>query len=442
METLNSKQFEDILDMHWKLTIILVCAFGIIKEFRPATPFLTPYLITHPKNFTNVQLYSEIYPFWTYSYFVALIPSLFLTDFLRYKPVVVLEAVTLCATWILLIWGKTVWQMQIMQIMFGIASACELGYESYMFLIVDFKYYVSVSSYTRAATQIGRFFAYALAQFLVSFNYGSYLLLNQISFVAVCLTIPIALCFPPVTVSILRKKECKNADLNVIHSIFSERSTSLEQCDPSHCRITSESSQSANISAGILKYFRATCVQFTIFTRNKNVLKWSMWWALTTCGVYQVMNYIQTLWATMQVLSETYNGITECANTFIGAAISFSVQYVHLDWKENAEIILALTSGIIAVLLVIMPLCQSITPAYILYVGVIAIYNFLMTAACAAIASELDSASYAFVFGINTFIALSLESSLTLIVADKHGFALSIQKQVFLIFLSIFNENI
>lgn len=66
------------------------------------------------------------------------------------------------------------------QFITGIASACELGYESYMFLIVDKKYYKLVSSYTRAATLIGRFLAYALAQFLVSFNYGSYLLLNQV----------------------------------------------------------------------------------------------------------------------------------------------------------------------------------------------------------------------------------------------------------------------
>lgn len=61
--------------MHWKLIIVLVSAFGLIKEFRPATPFLTPYLISSPKNFTNVQLYSEIYPFWTYSYLVALVSN-------------------------------------------------------------------------------------------------------------------------------------------------------------------------------------------------------------------------------------------------------------------------------------------------------------------------------------------------------------------------------
>ncbi|OZC06361.1 hypothetical protein X798_06657, partial [Onchocerca flexuosa] len=64
------------IDVMWKkkksLIIVLVSAFGVIKEFRPATPFLTPYLISPPKNFTNEQVYSEVYPFWTYSYLVAL----------------------------------------------------------------------------------------------------------------------------------------------------------------------------------------------------------------------------------------------------------------------------------------------------------------------------------------------------------------------------------
>ncbi|VDM97321.1 unnamed protein product, partial [Onchocerca ochengi] len=104
--------------MNWKLIIVLVSAFGVIKEFRPATPFLTPYLISPPKNFTNEQVYSEVYPFWTYSYLVALVPSFFLTDLLRYKPIAITEAVALCVTWILLLWGNTIWQMQIMQITF------------------------------------------------------------------------------------------------------------------------------------------------------------------------------------------------------------------------------------------------------------------------------------------------------------------------------------
>lgn len=99
--------------------LFLICAYGVIKEFRPATPFLTPYLVNEPKNFTNNQLYSEIYPFWTYSYMTFLIPIFILTDRLKYKPVVIIEALSLTLTWIMLIYSNTLISMQVMQVVYG-----------------------------------------------------------------------------------------------------------------------------------------------------------------------------------------------------------------------------------------------------------------------------------------------------------------------------------
>ncbi|VDK28379.1 unnamed protein product [Gongylonema pulchrum] len=422
--------------MHWKATIVLICAFGIIKEFRPATPFLTPFLMSPPKNFTNVQVYSEIYPYWTYSYMVFLVPSFFLTDLLRYKPIVLVEAVSLCVTWILLIWGKTIWQMQIMQIAFGIASSCEIAYESYMFLIVDQKYYALVASYTRAATLAGRFFAYALAQFLISFKYGSYLLLNQISFVATCIIIPIGLAFPPITKEMIanraRKEEAQDQKQTT-------NTTNVDQegGEASKERGQQISKESTNPDAKppveeqtVGDYFRSMFGHFKVFKRNSLILKWSIWWALTSCGVYQVMNYAQSLWATMQIISDTFNGIAECANTLIGALISFGVQYMRVNWVARGEYILFGTSLAIAVFVAIMSQSKSIAVSYVLYVGNLCLWAEMCTCYSANIASQLDSASYGFVFGLDTFIALLLETILTFAVADKHGLALYIREQV------------
>ncbi len=46
------------------------------------------------------------------------------------------------------------------------------------------------------------------------------------------------------------------------------------------------------------------------------------------------------------------------------------------------------------------------------------------------LARKLKTDSYGLVFGLNTFVALVLQSILTFIVADQHGFALSIRIQV------------
>lgn len=67
--------------MHWKFTAALVCIYGVVKEFRPGTPFLTPFLKSSFKNFTNEEIYSEIYPFWTYSYLIFLVSNFCMLNF-------------------------------------------------------------------------------------------------------------------------------------------------------------------------------------------------------------------------------------------------------------------------------------------------------------------------------------------------------------------------
>ena len=46
------------------------------------------------------------------------------------------------------------------------------------------------------------------------------------------------------------------------------------------------------------------------------------------------------------------------------------------------------------------------------------------------LALNVNHESYAFIFGFNTFIALVMQSILTLVVADKRGLALEVRTQV------------
>ena len=54
---------------------------------------------------------------------------------------------------------------------------------------------------------------------------------------------------------------------------------------------------------------------------SKPVLMWSLWWALASCGNYQVQNYIQNLWEVISPHEESgtiYNGAVEAAGTLVG----------------------------------------------------------------------------------------------------------------------------
>uniref|UniRef100_A0AAF5RU16 Reduced folate carrier n=1 Tax=Wuchereria bancrofti TaxID=6293 RepID=A0AAF5RU16_WUCBA len=392
----------------------------MIKKFRPATPFLTPFLVSSYKNFTDVQLYSQIYPLWTYSYLVALIPIFFLTDALRHKPIVVLEAMSYCASHAIILWGNKVWQMQLMEITFGLSTASDIAYVSYMYAVIDQKHFKRITSYVRAATLFGKFLAYGSGQLLISTHLVSYLQLHEISFGFGCITLLMACILPSISSNMIKNKnlrEVENCDQTV--EINDDERVSLNAIP-------------STVDPGMKTYLQNVWKHLMIFKSKRIVLKWCIWWSLGSCGSFQVQNYVQNLWALLQQDDEAYNGITECTATLIGAIVCFFVQYLKIDWVKCGELVIWINSMIIAILLIVMSQTTSAFIAYIFYIALAIIYQLLMTAASTIIATELTTASYGLVFGSSTFVALLLQTILTLIVVDKHGLALDIRTQFFI----------
>ena len=54
-----------------------------------------------------------MYPVWTYSYLCVLVLVFLATDLLRYKAVIVVEGFAYVATWVTMLWGRGVGQMQV-----------------------------------------------------------------------------------------------------------------------------------------------------------------------------------------------------------------------------------------------------------------------------------------------------------------------------------------
>ncbi|KAI6173282.1 hypothetical protein M3Y98_01065100 [Aphelenchoides besseyi] len=369
------------------LIVGLICAIGIVKEFRPATPFLTPFLESPSKNFTNAELYSEVYPFWTYSYLLFIVPIFFLTDYLRYKPIVVLETASLTGTWIFFV--------QVAEVMFGIATSSEIAYLSYAYAVVEKRHYKKVTSYVRTAALIGKFFAFSMAQIMVTNSYGSLLLLNQISLGAVALTFLIALVVPPAPKQLLS----------------SHRVLSAERVDDVGL---TENENKEQRQSHLLPLKEYPGLLYSIF-KNRTIFMWSLWWALSTCGSYQVANYAQTLWAPMQNEGQ-----------FVGNGF-----YYKLNYQRYGSKLFVLSSIVSAALLLLMALTERVLLSYALYVINSSVYHLLIAAASSIIATELNSSNYSLVFGFNTFVALIFQSILTFVVNDKHMLALPIRRQFF-----------
>lgn len=73
-----------------KITLVL-CFFGTLREIRPSEPFVTEFLLGEWRNITEAQLNRDVYPVGTYSYLALLVLVFLITDFLRFKPVIILS---------------------------------------------------------------------------------------------------------------------------------------------------------------------------------------------------------------------------------------------------------------------------------------------------------------------------------------------------------------
>ncbi|KAM6218030.1 thiamine transporter 1 isoform 2-T2 [Rhynchocyon petersi] len=178
---------------------------------------------------------------------------------------------------------------------------------------------------------------------------------------------------------------------------------------------------------------------FLICYSSRPLLCWSVWWALSTCGYFQVVNYTQSLWE--QVMpsrhAAIYNGGVEAVSTLLGAVAVFAVGYIKISWSTWGEMTLSLFSLLIAAAVYIMDTVGNIWVCYASYVVFRIIYMLLITIATFEIAANLSMERYALVFGVNTFIALALQTLLTLIVVDAKGLSLGITTQ-FLIYTGYF----
>ncbi|NP_001263384.1 thiamine transporter 1 isoform b [Mus musculus] len=397
----------------WFLPTALLCAYGFFANLRPSEPFLTPYLLGPDKNLTERQVYNEIYPVWTYSYLLLLFPVFLATDYLRYKPVILLQGLSLIVTWFMLLYAQGLLAIQFLEFFYGIATATEIAYYSYIYTVVDLGMYQKVTSYCRSATLVGFTVGSVLGQILVSVVGWSLFSLNVISLTCVSVAFAVAWFLPMPQKSLF------------FHHI------------PSSCHGVNGLKEEPKPDR--LRVFRVLWNDFLMCYSSRPLLCWSVWWALSTCGYFQVVNYAQGLWEKVMPSqnADIYNGGVEAVSTLLGASAVFAVGYIKLSWSTWGEMTLFLCSLLIAAAVYVMDTVQSIWVCYASYVVFRIIYMVLITIATFQIAANLSMERYALVFGVNTFIALALQTLLTLIVVDARGLGLCITTQ-FLIYASYF----
>ncbi|XP_028666520.1 LOW QUALITY PROTEIN: thiamine transporter 2-like [Erpetoichthys calabaricus] len=411
---------------NWVHPTLLLCSYGFFSMMRPSEPFLTPYLTGPYKNLTVNQVSRQVYPVWTYSNFVILVPIFLVTDYLRYKPVIVLQGLGYIITWLLLLFAPGVLAMQFMQFTYGIVTASEVGYYSYIYSVVSLEYYTKVTSYCRSVTLVGYTVGSVLGQLLVSLAKVSYYDLNIISLVSVTIAFFISFWLPMPQRSLFFHKSVTS-----LKTADSKQTGELSN-DLNKANITADSNQ--GIGDLLLKRALQLWDDFKICYSSVALIYYSLWWALATCGYYQVANYVQVLWKDKEPARNVtvYNGAVEAVATLTGAASSFIIGHVKIDWSTWGEFALGLFSVVDAAALYVMEVTTNIWICYAGYVVFKSSYMQLITICTFQIATNISMERYALMFGINNFVALTLQTILTAVVIDTKSIHLSITQQYFI----------
>ncbi|XP_073489827.1 reduced folate transporter isoform X1 [Aquarana catesbeiana] len=410
-------------DQRWKCLLFYLCFYGFMNQLRPGESFITPYLLSPERNFTKEQVTNEITPVLSYSYMAVLVPVFLLTDYLRYKPVLILQSLSHISVWLLLIFGTDVIAMQFMEFFYGITMAARVAYSSYIFSLVAPARYQRAAGFSRSSVLLGVFLSAVLGQLCVTLGGVPFQTLNYISLGFMIFGLILTLFLQRPKKSLFFNKSVSKHENGINNS-------ELQKMNP-------EGKAGGWCSRWRDSVFIRMLAELKGIFRHPQLRLWSLWWIFNSAGYYLMLYYVQILWNEIHPTRDNrrvYNGGVDAASTLLGAVTSFAAGYVKIRWSLWSELVIGSVTALQAGLLLLMNTTTNIWVCYVAYVLFRSSYQFLVPLAIFQIASSLSKELCALVFGVNTFFATVLKSIITFVIADKRGLALSVHPQFYVYF--------
>ncbi|KAM4710731.1 reduced folate transporter [Anableps anableps] len=407
--------------MKLKCSVIFLCFYGFMSSIRPGEPFITPTLLSAEKNFTSGQVTNEITPVLTYSYMGVLVPAFLLTDFLRYKPVLIIQGISQVVIWVLMLLGSTLLHMQLMEFFYGVTMACRVAYSSYIFSLVNPVLYQRVAGYSRSSVLLGVFTSSVLGQLCMSLGDITFYTLDAISLGFVSFGLALAFCLPWPKRSLFFNR-IKNQEQKEKGAL-----SELDKMNPKQGGLSSTSRWKDSVFVQML-------LEVGNVVKRPSLRLWSLWWVFNSTGYYLVLFYVHILWNSV-LPTTNYNGAVEAASTLLSAATSFVAGFAKIRWNVWSELVIGVVTALQAGLLLVMGTTKNIWVCYVSYILFRGFYQFLVPIATFQIASSLNKELCALVFGINTFLGTILKSVISLIFSDKRGLGLDVHAQFHVYFI-------
>lgn len=390
----------------WKTVSFLVCVFAMVREIRPIEPFFTSQL--ESMHFTLDQINKEIYAVGTYSCLVLAVVIFLITDYFRYKPLIVADGIAGIFTYALLLGTPSLVRVQIEQVFFGFFYSSEVAFTTYLYAKVDDKqYYQKITSLVKASMLFGRFLSGLIAQTIISTHALNEVYLVYISIFSTSFVTVWSLFLPKVQHSLYFHRN----DVSSENNRLPNQSHGINM--PKHV---------SNNVQHISKVVSVKEVKQMIFNDFKSaygdmyVAKKCFWWIFAVTGYIIVATYIQVLWEEVNNnKQDLMNGAVESLHTLCGAAGAYMVGLIYCDWKKFGDIVFSIGTLVLALLLFVIYNSNTLWIIYVLYIMFGTLYNVLLTITTSEIAKYIKPDSYGLIFGFNFFMSLLVISIFTLL---------------------------
>ncbi|CEF61837.2 Reduced folate carrier family and Major facilitator superfamily domain, general substrate transporter-containing protein [Strongyloides ratti] len=371
---------------------------------------------TYKKGFTKDEIYQNVYPLWAYAHLIFSIPIVLFTDYLNFKPILLIESISLIATGFLLTFGNSLFSIQMTQITYGCATSSEIAFMSYLYTKVYDNEIAFVTGIIRGVILLSKCLCTSIGQLGISLKWFDLTVLNETTLVMSILSLPFVLfaIFPRIC---FKKDKKKNVNLN--NDIGERESLKIyDKINEKKKRV-----QTLNFIERI-KYVKDNLSDPIL------LIVWSSWWTITSALIYQMYNYIQVHWTPLQLESiHVYNGSVEFINTLLGACVTLSFSRLKINWKKYTGLITIFSTILFSFLFVALAETTNIYISYILYIIINVTYLFLIAIASSILASIVDVNGIGIVFGVVSLTTSLLQSLLGFILINGNIWALNTKQQ-------------
>ncbi|XP_058835349.1 thiamine transporter 1-like [Topomyia yanbarensis] len=396
----------------WRRIAAVLSIFAFIKDFRPSDPFVVQFLNGPWHNITTQDINQQVFPVGTYSYGAQLVVTFLITDYFRYKPLIVLSSLAGLVYWALFIWTSQLRCLQLAEVFYGTYKAADVAFWSYIYVRVERCHYQKITCYTKSAAMAGKFVAAVGSQALLVYGVVNFLDLNYISLAVQTCTATIALLLPAAPRSIYFNRtspEQRPADQTCPDSI------------PQTTKVSTTLTIPERLSALQLLWFHVKSAY-----SNFTVLRYSIWHALASCVYYQTVVYNQVLWRTIGEPAHDmihWNGAVEAITTICAAGITFSAGFIPSKTLQTRFTLAGLVWILFAQAgsLLVAATTSSMWIAYGAHIFFSVLYSSTSSLLSAQIAQHIFRDSFGLVFGINAAVGSLLQIVLTLAVVDGAG---------------------